>query len=241
MRLEPIAASAGVRLIVHDIIGSTNGEALALARAGDRGPVWVTASSQTAGRGRRGRAWVSEPGNLYASLLLTDPSPPQRAAELSFVAALAVHDAVGGRVPGVAARLALKWPNDLLIDRCKFAGILIEGEGAAVVIGIGVNCTHHPADTAYPATDLASAGIRATPEGVFAALSAAMVVRLDQWKRGEDFPAIRTDWLERASASRSGWPCPMANAPAASSPWTIKAGWCCDSPMAATKSSPQAR
>jgi BirA family biotin operon repressor/biotin-[acetyl-CoA-carboxylase] ligase len=161
--------------------------------------VWVTASSQTAGRGRRGRAWVSEPGNLYASLLLTDPSPPQRAAELSFVAALAVHDAVGGRVPGVAARLALKWPNDLLIDRCKFAGILIEGEGAAVVIGIGVNCTHHPADTAYPATDLASAGIRATPEGVFAALSAAMVVRLDQWKRGEDFPAIRTDWLERAA------------------------------------------
>lgn len=203
MQLEPIAAKAGVRLIVHETIGSTNAEALALARYGDRGPVWVTATSQTAGRGRRGRTWVSEPGNLYASLLLTDPSPQQRAAELSFVAALAVHDAVGGRVPGVAARLALKWPNDLLIDRCKFAGILIEGEGQgsshAVVIGIGVNCTQHPADTAYPATDLASAGIRATPDSVFAALSAAMQFRLAQWQRGDGFAAIRADWLDRAA------------------------------------------
>lgn len=199
MQLEPTAAAAGVRLIAHETIGSTNAEALALARSGDRGPVWVTAQSQTAGRGRRGRTWVSEPGNLYASLLLTDPSPPQRAAELSFVAALAVHDAISGRVPGVAARLALKWPNDLLIDRCKFAGILIEGEGTVVVIGIGVNCAHHPADTSYPATDLASAGIRAAPEPLFAALSAAMLVRLAQWNRGEGFAAIRTDWLDRAA------------------------------------------
>ena len=72
---------------------------------------------------------MSEPGNLYASLLLTDPAPPERRAELSFVAALALHDAVAGRVPGLAARLALKWPNDLLLDGNKFAGILIEGEG----------------------------------------------------------------------------------------------------------------
>jgi len=199
MRLDPTAEAAGARLVFHDTIGSTNAEALRLARLGERGPLWVAARSQTAGRGRRGRTWVSEPGNLYASLLLNDPAPPAHFPELSFVAALALHDAVAGRVPGLASRLALKWPNDLLIDRNKFAGILIEGEGAAVVIGIGVNCAHHPAGTEYPATDLAAAGIRAVPEALFVPLSAAMVKRLSQWERGAGFGAIRADWLSRAT------------------------------------------
>src|SRR6267378_2624975 len=101
----------GIGLIACDTVGSTNAEALAYARAGERGPLWVTARAQTAGRGRRGRVWVSEPGNLYATLLLTDPAPPERAAQLSFVAALAVHDAIARLAPALAPRLALKWPN----------------------------------------------------------------------------------------------------------------------------------
>jgi BirA family transcriptional regulator, biotin operon repressor / biotin---[acetyl-CoA-carboxylase] ligase len=199
MRLDPTAAAAGVRLITHATVSSTNEEALKLARASERGPLWVTAHSQSAGRGRRGRTWVSEPGNLYASLLLTDPAPAERLAELSFVAALALHDAIAGGIPGLAARLALKWPNDLLIDRNKFAGILIEGEGATAVVGIGVNCIHHPPGTEFPATDLATAGVRATPESLFAPLSAAMIARIAQWNRGVGFAAIRTDWLARAA------------------------------------------
>ena len=142
MQLDPSAASAGVGLVTHDTIGSTNAEALRLARAAERGPLWIVARSQTAGRGRRGRPWVSEPGNLYASLLLTDPSPPERAAELSFVAALAVHDAVGGRIPGLARRLALKWRNDCLVEGKKFGGILIEGvlgfERAFIRLGVSL-------------------------------------------------------------------------------------------------------
>jgi BirA family biotin operon repressor/biotin-[acetyl-CoA-carboxylase] ligase len=199
MQLDPTASAAGVRLVTHDTIGSTNAEGLRLARTGERGPLWITARSQTAGRGRRGRLWVSEPGNLYASLVLADPAPPERFPELSFVAALALHDALSGRIPGLSARLGLKWPNDLLIDRHKLAGILVEGEGAAVVIGIGVNCVHHPAGTDFPATDLAAAGVRATPEGLFAPLSAAMAARLAQWNRGAGFAAIRSDWLARAT------------------------------------------
>ena len=186
------------RVVALDTIGSTNAEALALARSGERGPLWITARQQTAGRGRRGRTWVSEPGNLYATLLLTDAGPPERAAELSFVAALAVYDAVGARIPGLSKRLALKWPNDCLIDGNKFAGILIEGEGKAGAIGIGVNCVHHPAGTAFPATDLAAAGVRATPETVFAALMPAMTNRLMQWDRGAGFTVIRSDWLKHA-------------------------------------------
>jgi BirA family biotin operon repressor/biotin-[acetyl-CoA-carboxylase] ligase len=199
MPIDPTVESAGARLVLHDTIGSTNAEGLALARAGDRGPLWIVARRQTAGRGRRGRTWVSQPGNLYASLLLTDSSRPEHAAELSFVAVLALYDAIAGRIPGLANRLAVKWPNDLLIDRMKFAGILIEGEGAAVVIGIGVNCAHHPASTDFPATDLAAAGVRATPESLFGPLSAAMVSRLTQWDRGVGFPTIRADWLARAT------------------------------------------
>jgi BirA family biotin operon repressor/biotin-[acetyl-CoA-carboxylase] ligase len=199
MHLDPTAVAAGMGLIAHDTIGSTNAQALAMARAGERGPLWITAKRQTAGRGRRGRTWVSEPGNLYASLLLTDPAPPECCAELSFVAALALHDAIGRRIPGLANRLVLKWPNDLLIDRNKFAGILIEGERANVVIGIGVNCAHHPGGTDTPATDLAAAGVRATPDSLFTPLSAAMIVRLAQWNRGAGFAATRADWLARAA------------------------------------------
>jgi BirA family transcriptional regulator, biotin operon repressor / biotin---[acetyl-CoA-carboxylase] ligase len=199
MRLDPAAEAAGVRLIIHDTIGSTNAEALRLAHAGERGLLWVVAKRQTAGRGRRGRVWVSEPGNLYASLLLAGPSTPERFPELSFVAALALHDAITARIPGLSSRVVLKWPNDLLIDRNKFAGILIEGEGATVVIGIGVNCVHHPAGTDYPATDLATAGVRTTPESLFTPLSAEMAARLVQWDCGAGFASIRADWLARAT------------------------------------------
>src|SRR5499433_93665 len=111
MWLDPAVASAGVALLERDTVGSTNAEALALARLGERGPLWITARSQSAGRGRRGRTWVSEPGNLYATLLLTDPGPPEHAAQLSFVAVLAVHDALVALALAVRPWLAFKWPN----------------------------------------------------------------------------------------------------------------------------------
>src|SRR6266508_1059239 len=128
MKLDPRATAAGMRLVAHEVLGSTNAEALSLARQGERGPLWITARRQTAGRGRRGRTWVSEPGNLYASLLLSDPSPLDRAPELSFVAALALRDALVETAPALASRLGFKWPNDVLGDAAKVAGILVEGE-----------------------------------------------------------------------------------------------------------------
>jgi BirA family biotin operon repressor/biotin-[acetyl-CoA-carboxylase] ligase len=202
MKLDPRATAAGMRLVAHEVLGSTNAEALALARNGERGPLWITASRQTAGRGRRGRAWVSEPGNLFVSLLLTDRAPPERWPELSFVAALALHDAVVELAPTLKPRLAIKWPNDLLLAGEKFAGILIEGEGGhdgAVAVGIGVNCASHPADTDQPATDLAAAGAQVSPKALFAALSAKMLGRLAQWNAGEGFATVRADWLARAA------------------------------------------
>lgn len=200
MELHPRAVRLGVRLIAYDVIGSTNAEALAFARDGERGPLWITADQQSAGRGRRGRVWVSEPGNLYASLLLHDPAPSARRAELSFVTVLALYDAIVNATPTAAPRLALKWPNDLLLDGRKVAGILIEGAASdGVVIGIGVNCAHHPQDTETPATDFNTAGMPLDAAQLFQGLSGAMLDRLEQWARGEGFAMIRSDWLAHAT------------------------------------------
>lgn len=205
MRLDPGAAVAGFRLIAHDTLDSTNAEALRHAQQhdGEASPLWITAREQTAGRGRRGNPWSSPAGNLYATLLLKDPASPRHASQLSFVAALAVHDAILDCAPELRGRLALKWPNDVLCSGAKIAGILIESHrldtGLALAVGIGVNCLHHPSQTSYPATDLAAFGVVVSAGDLFSALSGAMMRRLDRWRGGEDFSAIRADWLDRAS------------------------------------------
>src|SRR6516164_2918898 len=183
MKLEPRATAAGVRLIAHEVLGSTNTEALQLARHGERGPLWIAAQRQSAGRGRRGRAWISPPGNLYASLLLTGPAAAERWPQLSFVAALAIHDAVVEVAADLKPRLAIKWPNDLLLAGAKFAGILIEGEGDVNAVAVGAPVS--------PAT-------------LFSALSIKMLGRIAQWNGGEGFSTIRADWLARASGIGEG-------------------------------------
>ena len=205
MQLDPIAVAAGVRLEALAAVGSTNEEARIRAQRGEQAPLWITAVEQTQGRGRMERSWTSPPGNLYASLLLRDPAPYERAPELAFVAALALRDAVIAEAPALAPALSFKWPNDLLLTEQKCAGILIEGEAEPgksldVVVGIGVNCVSHPPDAAYPATDLRSHGRAITPEQLFRRLSATICGRIAQWDCGRGFAAIRSDWL---SAVRS--------------------------------------
>ena len=198
MRAEP----PDVRHIALPTTDSTNAEALRRARAGEAGPLWITAEVQTAGRGRGGNAWVSEPGNLYATLLLREPSSPAVAPQLAFVAGLAVHDAVAACAPNLGPLLQLKWPNDLLCNGRKLAGLLIEAENApvfAVAIGLGINCVSHPDNASYPATDFKAEAARVTAAALFAALAETMPLRLTQWRRGEGFASIRADWLKRAA------------------------------------------
>ncbi|MBK9081922.1 MAG: biotin--[acetyl-CoA-carboxylase] ligase [Rhizobiales bacterium] len=205
MRLGEIAASQGFGLLSFDAVGSTNDACFVQAREGaDR--LWIVAAIQTAGRGRRGRAWDSPSGNLFASVLLIDPAPMAVAAQIGFVAALALHDAAGACLPeGRRAELRLKWPNDLLLGGAKLAGILVEstnfGRRTAVVVGCGLNLTSHPHETSYGATSLATqSGVAPVSRAdAFAALSDAMANRLAQWGRGRDFAAVRRDWLARAA------------------------------------------
>jgi BirA family biotin operon repressor/biotin-[acetyl-CoA-carboxylase] ligase len=204
MTLFPTALG-GTPVVYFETIGSTNEVALARARAGEPGPLWIVAGRQTAGHGRRGRKWVSEPGNLYATLLLLDPAPAAVAAQLCFVAALALHDAVLDTCAGLApARLKLKWPNDLLLDGEKVAGILIEATSLpsrriAAAVGFGVNCEQSPAVTEFPATDFARAGFGVLATALFSALGPSMQARLSEWKLGEQFSSIRAAWLARAT------------------------------------------
>ena len=201
MKLGPRATASGVRHVAHEVLGSTNAEALHLARQGEHGPLWITADRQTAGRGRRGRAWISLPSNLHASFLLTQPAAAEHWPQLSFVAALAIHDAVVAVADHLKPLLAIKWPNDVLLAGAKLAGILIEAESgtSAVAVGIGVNCAFHPADTDFPTTDLAAAGAAVAPAVLFGALSVKMLGRLAQWNAGQGFSTIRADWLARAA------------------------------------------
>jgi BirA family biotin operon repressor/biotin-[acetyl-CoA-carboxylase] ligase len=192
------------RLIRCDSVGSTNDEAKRLAQAGAPEGTLVWALAQTAGRGRRGRPWQSPPGNLYLSLLLRPTGPIAQAAQLGFVAALALGDALQPMLGGGTA-LRFKWPNDVLLDGRKLAGILLEsettaGEGAAfVVIGVGVNLAAAPADAEFPATSLAAAGIAGvTP----ALLLEAFAHHFETWHRcwlTERFAPVRRAWLARAS------------------------------------------
>ena len=194
---------AGYGLKQFDTIDSTNEEARRLAQAGERGPLWIVAGEQTAGRGRRGRSWVSPRGNLSATLLIDPGRPAGECAQLSFVAALATSDAVSALGPG--SGIKVKWPNDVLADGRKIAGILLESAssgGAApgwLVIGIGVNLSAHPPDTEFPATSLPALGVTApSPEDGLLQLAAAFAKWYDVW-RTEGFAPIRDAWLARAA------------------------------------------
>lgn len=190
------------RLVAHGTIGSTNDEAKRLAREGEPEGLVVRADRQTAGRGRRGRSWVSAPGNLYASILLRPQCRAAEAAQLGFVAALAVSDALGELAPTVAARC--KWPNDVLANGKKICGILLETEMLGgdrpdfVVLGIGVNLASSPRDTPYPATSLAEEGVPpVTPATMATAMIRHFAARLSCWRDG-GFAPIREAWLGRA-------------------------------------------
>ena len=194
----------GFRLIEVEETASTNLACLDAARRDDPGNLWIRAERQTAGRGSRGRAWVSDSGNLFASLLLTDPGPAPSLANLTFVAALAVRDALG-ELASAHRRdpdIALKWPNDVLLNGGKVSGILLEHHSISgrpiVIVGIGINCHSHPEGTGYPATNLTEEGIAIPPRDMLELVAGQMAAGLKRWDRGANFADVRSSWIDRA-------------------------------------------
>ena len=188
------------RTIALGDVGSTNTEALERLFRGEAPPFWLTAERQLSGRGRLGRAWVSERGNLYATLALRDPAPPDRLSSLSLVAAVAARRAVVATTGNGQTRL--KWPNDLILDGAKVAGILLEAHVVDavryVLIGCGINCSSHPEQAAYPTTDLRSAGYPVEPDRLFASLNETMSTALAAWDRGERTQPFLDEWTAHA-------------------------------------------
>jgi BirA family transcriptional regulator, biotin operon repressor / biotin---[acetyl-CoA-carboxylase] ligase len=216
--LAPTAVAEGFRLEAFDTIGSTNAVALQRAQAGDPGKLWIVSKKQEAGRGRRGRPWLTPEGNLAATLLMVGRFEPKVAATLGFVAGLALADALNALVAnarmsvgvdgagGRASRncFELKWPNDVLAHGAKLAGILLESvllpdARFAVAVGIGVNVVGYPEDVPYPATSLRALGSDCDAETLFLALSDAVVDNSARWAEGRGLDQIRLRWLAQAA------------------------------------------
>ncbi|MDO5648164.1 biotin--[acetyl-CoA-carboxylase] ligase [Paracoccus sp. (in: a-proteobacteria)] len=195
----------GVARHVLDRVDSTNAEAMRLAGSLS-GPAWIMARRQESGRGRRGRVWSDPPGNFAATLLMRPDGGAADAARYSFVAALAVDTALR-QLCGPQVNLSLKWPNDVLLNGGKLAGILLESVGAggsvnALAVGIGVNLTHTPdhveSGAMRPVSVLGETGLTLTADELLDALAPAF----DHWARqmrDYGFGPIRHAWLARAA------------------------------------------
>ena len=202
--LAPVRLPDGFQLVRYERLGSTNDEAKSRARAGAAEGTLVWAGEQTAGRGRRGRTWLSPPGNLYMSLVLRPSGSAASAAQLGFVAALGLGDAIAD-LASPTLDLRYKWPNDLLANDRKLAGILLESETTAndkvdfVVVGVGANLTSAPSGVEYPATSLAEQGYAGvTPPLLLQAFARHFDEWVQRW-RFEGFAPVRAAWLSRAS------------------------------------------
>lgn len=209
------ASARGYRLHGYDSVGSTSDEASRAAQAGDVGDIWFAALKQTQGRGRRGRPWETARGNLAASLLILPDADPTIAATLGFVAGVALRRALSEVLPrgairgggdgadGDSYRIALKWPNDVLADGAKLAGILLEAQNVpggklAVVIGFGVNVVAVPAGLPYPATSIAELGSAVSAETILAGLAEHWVDCYEAWDGGRGIATILELWRRSA-------------------------------------------
>ncbi len=203
--------SNGVRVYYLEETGSTNSDALELARHGESGPLWVLAKRQTKGRGRSGRQWQSANSkNLYATFLTTLTCPADVAAQLALVAGVAVAESAlhfgGEKFVGTDDVLTVKWPNDLLVGRRKLAGVLIESTVSqssgdlSVAMGFGVNTSEAPSELKETAVSLADMGV-VVEDWTFLDRLACDVARwLEVWDQGNDFASVRMRWLDLACA-----------------------------------------
>lgn len=185
-----------------DAVGSTMDVARDLlknpAAVGSKGAV-VWATEQTGGRGRHGRQWSSPPGNLYATVILNHERSINDAPQLALVAGVALAEAVSDGLPSGA--VSMKWPNDLLVNGAKSAGILLEANGASaspVLIGSGINIASAPTGTPYPATTLQKGGSGVTPPELLELYIAALSRWTDRWN-SQGFSPIRAQWLSIAA------------------------------------------
>lgn len=194
-------------LLSYEEVDSTNEEAKRIAAAGGGHGAVLWSKEQTSGRGRSGRPWVSQNGNLFVSILLSPEAPQALWPQISFVAALTVYESVKPLLPNPES-LALKWPNDILVDGKKLGGILLESfttspeDGGApkswVAVGIGVNVEHAPEGTETPASSLMAEGVEiVSAKIVLSRLIHHFIETYDEWEN-KGFKGLHKAWSEVA-------------------------------------------
>ncbi len=189
-------------LLELDVVDSTNEEAASLARDGAPAGTLVWSKSQLEGKGRRGREWISPSGNLYLSLLLRPDIQLAQAPQISFVAAIAVFDTLCFMLPQTA-KIHLKWPNDILVDGKKVAGILLESSASStmldwLVVGVGVNVASSPGKVSFPATSLHESGApHANVESVLKHFTDSFKRVMEEWSK-KGLAPVRKRWLKYA-------------------------------------------
>ena len=193
-------------ILLLDQTDSTNAEARRRADAGETGPLWIVARRQTEGRGRRGRQWESQDGNLFSTLMQVTRKSPAEAAQVTFVAALAIADLLDAWAP--ASLVTIKWPNDVMLAGQKASGVLVESGahesgGLWLAVGIGINLVSAPEGTERPATALAHhlRGDAASPptiEAAAAKLAEAFNVWMTRWET-LGFQPILDAWSARTA------------------------------------------
>jgi BirA family transcriptional regulator, biotin operon repressor / biotin---[acetyl-CoA-carboxylase] ligase len=203
MRSDLSTLLPGLRAVWYDEVGSTQDIARELAAKGERN-LWVCARRQSAGRGTRGRDWVSPEGNLHATLIAGFPLDLRRVTQAHICAGVAVREAVaaasGEHIPSDA--LTLKWPNDNLLMGCKYSGLLIETAGEGVdtfLIGVGINCNNAPEKTNFPATSLAEHGLTITPEELLPHLARAIARWLTPENLSDNFASAHAQFIRHAA------------------------------------------
>jgi BirA family biotin operon repressor/biotin-[acetyl-CoA-carboxylase] ligase len=193
-----VALASGARLEIFDSLDSTSLEAKRRAATGEAGPLWLLALRQTAGYGRRGAPWMQQEGDVAATFLFRETAPSESLPQLSFVAALAVGDAIRRYAP--QADISLKWPNDVLAGRGKIAGILLEllGAPSTIALGVGVNVVSSPQGLDYPAARLIDfAASPPHPRAFVETLDGTLTSWREIWRR-QGFAPVRAEWLSRA-------------------------------------------
>jgi len=182
--------------------GSTNADLVARLRAGEAIPegMWLRAETQTGGKGRSGRAWISPPGNLYASTVIHPGASHPPAQTLALAIGLAVHEhVIGSLMVADHAAVSLKWPNDVLVRGAKVAGILLERCGDAIVAGIGINLAFAPQIEGRPATCIAALNPKyeADPGYALTFLAPRVAEQLARWRQ-DGLPALISRWSRAA-------------------------------------------
>lgn len=205
-----IKLPTGYQLAEFETLASTNQQAMQMAQTGDigflqDGPLVVFTKNQSAGRGRSGRSWLSSNQSLTATILLSSKAPKDKVAQLAFVAALAVHKTVCEFIPTDKHKsVGLKWPNDVLVQGRKLAGILIEScavkgiPNSILAVGIGMNIGDIPEDSDFSATSLKGLDADVNSEQTLTSLTFNFDKYLDLWSDGAGFAMIRKIWLDHA-------------------------------------------